>query len=228
MPGPFDQGWRRVIVCGGGPSFTVAQAEQIEAARAAGLCRVLAINATALAPDPERGRPVGLPNADAVYGADTSFWNTYGERLKASSRGQLWTRSKVSADKFGLRCIAIENRDGLTKNPTALATGGNSGYSGINLAYLFGMLDGALVGFDMKLGPDDRTHHHGKHDGNLANPTQDSLAAWVKRFGALARDLDRAGVRVVNCSIDTALTCFPRANLADVLERWRLEQLETA
>lgn len=227
MPGPFDQGWRRVIVCGGGPSFTVEQAEMIEAARAAGICRVIAINATALPPDPPR-RPVGLPNADAVYGADTSFWNEYGDRLKASFRGQMWTRSKVSADKYGLRFIRAERRDGLTKDPKAINTGGNSGNAGTQLAYLLGMLDGALCGFDMKLGPGERTHHHGDHDGRLANPTAASLASWLKQFDMLARDFDRAGVRVVNCSIDTALQCFPRADLADVFERWRCEQLEAA
>lgn len=221
MPGPFDQGWQRIVIAASGPSFTVVQAELIEAARAAGRCRVLAINATALPPDPEHGKPVGLPNSDALFGADRSFWNEHGAALKASFGGQIWSGCKLSADQLGLKFIRCERRDGLTKDLRALNRGGNSGYAGINLAYLFGMRLGILVGFDMKLGANGRPHHHGNHAGRLANPTTDSLKAWRVRFPLLARELHNAGVDVVNCTIDSALDCFRRADLAEALDAWQ-------
>ncbi len=228
MPGPFDQGWRRIVVAASGPSFTVEQAERIERARAAGVCKVLAINATALSADPAHDRPVGLPNADAMYGADASLWNQYGARLQAHFRGQMWTRDKPAAVRLGLKHVRAENRDGLTTDPSAINTGGNSGYAGINLAYLFGGRELALVGFDMKLASDGRAHHHGNHEGRLANPSVDALAKWCAAFGLLARHLAAREVAVWQCSLDSNLRAFPRADLSEVLERWRVEQLAPA
>jgi len=43
------------------------------------------------------------------------------------------------------------------------------------------------------------------------------IEGWRKNFAPLARDLAVAGVRAVNCSIETALDCFERADVRDVL-----------
>ncbi|MEO8754849.1 MAG: hypothetical protein ABI624_19460 [Casimicrobiaceae bacterium] len=191
-----------------GPSFTPEQAEQVEGARAAGLVRVLAINATVFT----------LPNVDAMFASDRVFWIAHGARVLQEFRGQIWTADKLSADEFGLRYVPrVRHVEGLSRDFGAVSGGGNSGYAGVNLAYLFGARELlALVGFDMCL-TNGRTHHHGDHTGRLANPTANALAVWAGRFPALARDLKAAGVNVVNCTVNTALTCFPRASLEDAL-----------
>jgi hypothetical protein len=40
-----------------------------------------------------------------------------------------------------------------------------------------------------------------------------SMNKWATSFGDLARALAGRGVEVINCTRETALTCFPRATL---------------
>lgn len=96
----------------------------------------------------------------------------------------------------------------------AIHHGANSGYQAIGLAYHLGADRIVLIGYDMQH-TNGRTHWHGDHPSGLTNAF--GIEKWVKNFSALAKDLKEEGVEVVNCSIETALTCFPRADLRDVL-----------
>jgi len=82
-------------------------------------------------------------------------------------------------------------------------SGNNSGYQAINLAYHMGAKNIFLVGFDMKNGG---KHWHGCHPDDWGN--SEDASGWAKNFDKLAEDLDFMGVNVVNCTVDTALTCF--------------------
>lgn len=90
----------------------------------------------------------------------------------------------------------------------AIGSGGNSGFQALNLAVQFGCRSVVLAGYDMH----DRAgiHWHGKHDGNLRNPTRTSLARWRGVFDSQAEALRRMGVTVLNASPDSALTAFPK------------------
>lgn len=93
-----------------------------------------------------------------------------------------------------------------------IRTGGNSGYQALNLAVLLGASRIILLGYDMR-----GSHWHGDHPKRLANPKESDFAAWRARFATTLPDLARAGVEVLNCSRDTALECFARARLEDVI-----------
>lgn len=56
-------------------------------------------------------------------------------------------------------------------------------------------------------------HWHGDHPHNWGNAL--GVEDWVKHFDDLANDLKEMGVNVVNCTIDTALTCFKRMTLEE-------------
>lgn len=90
----------------------------------------------------------------------------------------------------------------------------NSGYQAINLAYHFGVSRIILIGYDMQR-TEGRSHWHGDHPKGLTNA--EGVAKWASRFPQLAADLEREGVEVVNCSKETALNCFKRARLEDVI-----------
>lgn len=60
-----------------------------------------------------------------------------------------------------------------------------------------------------------KEHWHGKHEGRLPNGT--GFAGWIKTMGYLAKDLDRMGIEVANCSRTTALRCFPQRRLEETL-----------
>lgn len=90
--------------------------------------------------------------------------------------------------------------------------GSNSGAGAISLAAHTGARRIVLVGYDCQL-TGGRSHWHGDHPKGLGNAG--SLPQWAAQFGSLARRL--RGIEVINCSRETALTCFPRAALEDVL-----------
>lgn len=71
-----------------------------------------------------------------------------------------------------------------------------------------------LIGFDMQQTA-GRSHWHGNHPSGLGNA--EGVAGWRKNFPALAADLAARGVETINCTIETALDCFPRADLRCVL-----------
>lgn len=108
----------------------------------------------------------------------------------------------------------MTHRQGLNTKPGEVNSGLNSGFQAINLAYHFGARRIVLLGYDMQH-TGGKTHWHGDHPRGLTNA--EGISSWVKYFRPLAEDLARLGVEVVNCSTDTALTCFTRAPLEATL-----------
>jgi hypothetical protein len=107
--------------------------------------------------------------------------------------------------------------------PPRVRTGGNSGYQAIGLAILFGAARVILLGYDMQR-TGDRTHWHGDHIG-LGNPKADRLRLWCSNFKTLAL---QAPVPIINASRETALDCFPRADLHDCLAESAAQHLAAA
>lgn len=155
-----------------------------------------------------------LPLSDALYACDAKWWDLYHAQTRAAFAGERWTRNPDAAKRYGLRYIRSAKAPGLTTDPNAINEGGNSGFQAINLAYLFGARRILLVGYDMQ-DTYGRKHFFGDHPRPLVNPA--SFKAWRARFAPLALDLAAAGVVVKNCSIESALEHFPRANLEDEL-----------
>lgn len=93
--------------------------------------------------------------------------------------------------------------------------GGNSGFQAINLAFLWGAKRIVLLGFDCKpVG--GKAHWFGQHPEGLTQVQPYDL--WLEHYPQLAYDLKREGVQVVNCSRDTAITCFERATIETVTD----------
>lgn len=227
--GPHDVGWRRIICVASGPSLSDAQKAIISAECGAGRWRVIVTNSTWRT----------FPDADAMWGADPGFWFDY-HNHSGAFRGERWTGDAPTAAQYGLRHAPLapaRDGTGIAKDRRLLSNGGNSGHHTAALAYAKGMVDGILVGYDMQRaggrvnrdgilvsGP---VHHHGPHDGvdvrgrPLANPQPAALASWSVRFAVLADDLRAAGVRLTNCTIETALQCVERGELAATLESYK-------
>lgn len=126
--------------------------------------------------------------------------------------GERWTQHRAKGDKaaarWGLRLVRSEHRgQGLSFDPAFVRTGMNSGFQALNLAVLFGCTRILLLGFDMqKTG--GRSHWFGDHPGKLNRTSP--FPEFRKAFEAAAPQLAAAGIEVINCSRETALTCFPR------------------
>lgn len=187
----------QTIVCiATGPSLTAADVDWCR-----DRARVIAINdAYRLA-----------PWADALYACDAKWW-----RWHQGAPG-------FAGPKFGLRrnddvfpvdVTVLDNtgEDGLESHPSGLRTGRNSGYQAINLAVLFGAARILLLGYDMAR-KDGKAHWFGNHPDHQDSPYH----TFIEKFNAVAPVLHALGVEVLNCSRESALTCFPRVPLTEAL-----------
>lgn len=103
---------------------------------------------------------------------------------------------------------------GVDTDPSALRSGMNSGAAAINLAVHYGAGRVLLLGYDM--GPTGgRTHYFGDHPPGLraSSPYQ----SFIECIETMVAPLSALGVRVINCSRETALRCFDRMTLAEAL-----------
>lgn len=151
------------------------------------------------------------PWADALYACDGAWWHKY----RPDFAGERWTQDRNAAAAFGARFIPTVDREGLSTDPRYLHCGRNSGHQALNLAFLRGADPIILVGFDMQL-TGGAVHWHGHHDG-LNNPRVDLCAEWCRRFASSAAQAAAAGVRIINASVETALTCFERMPIDEAL-----------
>ena len=160
-----------------------------------------------------------VPWCHVLYAADPEWWRAYRASLQLAQYKGRRVSIRPASRSYGARevyPVECASKTGLGK--AAIRQGGNSGYQAINLAYLEGAREIVLLGFDCGWTFGKR-HHHRDHPAGLGNAC--GVDTWLPRFNALARDLVRAGVRVVNCTRYTRLTCFDRTRLEDYLREHR-------
>lgn len=154
------------------------------------------------------------PFADVLYSADAAWWREY-ESRHATFRGR---RMALAQDKLpaGVEGLPYRNAPGLGLD--MIHSGQNSGYQAINLAFLEGARTIVLLGYDMQHTA-GRKHWHQDHPRPLGNFNPGMPELCRPKFTPLAHDLRERGVRVINASRVTALDCFERIPLPDVLRQ---------
>ena len=185
--------WRgRTVVClASGPSLTP---EDVDLVKASGH-PVIVTNATFRL----------APWADVLFGFDFKFWREYHDEALREFRGQCVSHSALAV-RYGVA----------TTNGSEWFRGfGNSGVCAIAYAVGGRAARVVLMGFDCAFGADGKKHWHGNHDHGLSNCL--SIARWPQQFDRVATMARRERVHVVNASRRTALKCFERKPLEDVL-----------
>lgn len=207
--------WRgSTVVCiASGPSLTADDCRAVKAWKdqAPQERRVIAVNTSFRL----------APFADALYACDAPWWTTYlslprerGIAHLSDWRGERWSASDDARRLYGVNRIKGRWGDGHSKEPGVIHFGGNSGYQAIELAAQFGARRILLLGYDMQL-TDGKHHWHGLHPPNMGNGT--NFAVWCRRAVEQAAGLQEAGIEVLNCSRQTALTAFRQFKLEDAL-----------
>lgn len=202
-----DPSWRGFcIVAAPGPSLTPAVAEACK-----GYPTVAVNDACRLFPD-----------ADILYACDAEWWHVHcgapkfsGERW--SSQGdRLRDDKREAAAAYDIKLIRGTDQPGFSYRPDLIHYGNNSGYQATNIAGHKIGWNGTivLVGFDMRR-VKGRSHFFGEHPSTLRT-TRTGYDKWPKLFAEAAHGLPQT-VRIVNCTPDSALTCFPMVELADAL-----------
>ena len=177
-----------------GPSLTPEDAARAIAWRDAGPNRVAICTNTTFRI---------VPTADALFGFDLKWWTMYIDEVRRDFKGERISRTQMP-ESLGVKRVSHINPFG------------NSGAAAISVAILTGCERVILLGYDAMHGPNGEAHHHGDHPKGLGNAF--SLPKWPKHFENVAAHATGAGVTVINCSRRTALTCFPRAGLAETLQ----------
>jgi hypothetical protein len=188
-----------LVVIASGPSLTRADVARVEAADV----DIMGINLA-----------YTICGLVYLYACDASFWKRHYGAVKDLPYKKY--RLEKSETEFpGVEWLENDGTIGLSHEYPKIRTGQNGGYQALNLAYLLGYKKIILLGYDMQPGPNGELHWHEDHD--TKNPPPSMLEKWVKNFEQLAPLLKYAGVEVLNATRRTALTCFEKVKLTDVL-----------
>lgn len=184
---------RTAVVLASGPSMSADVAETV---RQSGAATVVVNTTFRLA-----------PWADVLYAADEMWWQETPEALQFAGL-------KVSVGRIkGVHQLRNSGKVGFDPDPSALRTGGNSGYQAIHLAAHAGARTIVLCGFDMHGG----AHWHPDHKAPLRNTMPDYYPVWAKHFETLRTELDMRGVTVFNSTPGSALKAFREKPLQEAL-----------
>jgi len=163
------------------------------------------------------------PWADYLYACDPHWWEWHKDSpTLLSFKGKKYTQDKNWSDSPSYQGIkekhqitTIESRGGagLSTDKNYVYQGGNSGYQAINLAYHLGAKKIILIGYDQKPSNDGRYHWFGHHPSEVKS----NYHSWSQGYQSIANQLPELGIEIINCTIDTALTCFPRQKLEDII-----------
>lgn len=172
--------------------------------------------------------------ADALYSCDEKWWfYKDGAKdftgLKVSQGGEA---SKVYPEIKNLTIAMCENipkshsKRLMMNKYGEIGGGGHSGFQVMNWMAQIGVAGMLLIGYDMRVDGNGKNHWHGRHPESgkhiLNNPGDNNFRNWIPWMEAASVRLKSLGIEIVNCSEKSALTCFPKMSVEQVLERWRL------
>ncbi len=190
-----------VVCLGTGPSLCKKDVEACH-----GRARVIAIkDAITLA-----------PWADVLYaaGADGSRWYQQNVAAVRQFQGLKFTMDPAVSELAGV--LRHTGFTGLETDPSGLRTGKNSGYQAIGIAAHLGASTILLLGYDMRAnGAVD--HFFGHRD------RKPPYVSFLPLFASLLKPLAERGITVINCTPESALTCFPKLSLRDALKPMPVE-----
>ena len=192
---PFTGRWQggTVICLASGPSLCDEDIERVSRWRAeearSQAKAVIVANTTFRA----------APWADALFAIDRDWWKTYINEINATFKGERYSKNS-------------QNPSYNVTQLKELNTYGNSGAGCISVAEQAGAARVILLGFDCGH-TGGKSHWHGDHPSGLGNAGL--TYQWLDKFKQLAHDFSH--VEIINASRETAITCFPRARLEDLI-----------
>ena len=156
-----------------------------------------------------------VPDAEILYWCDIKWWNQHQERVAETFKGRLIATLENQID--GVRALRNAGQFGLSVDSGAICNGSNSGYQAINLAVHLGAKRIVLLGYDMQV-VKDQLHWQPRTDMQTAQGFQRTLqTVMLPKFESLREPLRKAGVEVVNCTVNSALKVWPFRPLGQVL-----------
>lgn len=210
------------VIVGTGPSLTEQQCERISQASIAKKCIVFAINLS-----------FAHVVSQVLTATNKEFWYHYWTVILDYQQTfplHCWTPYRPSADYFNINYIEERNALGLSIDKTYVHHHHGSGPIAVNLAYHYGCKKILLVGWDMRYpkGYNGHTKTIGQGKRHFFGEYPPVMQHWTKNIGpngeivGLIKEMETIkpadyGIEIINCTPGSALTCFPMADLKDVL-----------
>lgn len=142
------------------------------------------------------------------YACDKQWWSMWGEDFKRERPNLYsWTQDKSSAIEFKVNYTNGKHQRGMSLDGNFIHFGSNSGYQLLNLAFLMGCKKFILVGYNMQV-VDNKRHFFGDHPKGLNNSSP--YPRFIKAYETIQPAIKEL---VVNCTPNSALTCFRQNDL---------------
>ena len=209
----FAENENRVgVIIGTGPSLTTEQLEKVKHLKRFGANRAFEFD------------------LDVIAACNWEFWHHYWDQIK-DYRCHKWATLDYERVKH-LDVNYIESRfmDGLSVDKNYIAHHHGTGPQLINLALHYGCKVMLLIGWDMRYpGKIDRynytgnRHYFGEYPAELQH--WPIYTAADGRLDGLMKELVTIkpadyGIEIINCTPNSAMTCFPAMSLDEALEKY--------
>lgn len=137
-----------------------------------------------------------LANCDALVTLDGRFWRGYQKEISEFTGPKYVTENVIGEQPDHGAHIAQRARfGGLTETLDEL-TGTNSGFAALNVAYLLGYTEIAMLGFDFKWSK-SKSHFHNGYPWQSRN-THSQLNRWAREFNHTVGQFKAKNVSVTN------------------------------
>lgn len=200
-----------VVVCAGGPSFSLKQVRTIARARLApgSKVRIIAVN--------DAVYPL-FGVADWLHACDGEW---FFEHIQTAHTfpGIKTTLCETIPEPWVTGYLENSGSAGFDPDPSRCRTGANSAYQAMHIAIHACAKRIILVGVDMRKSSAGERHWFGDHAGMLPAAEIDYKVFMAPYFETLKPALSERGIEVVNCSPGSALESFPMGDLETVLRR---------
>lgn len=195
-----------VVIVAGGPSLTLRHVHRLALAHGERRIKAIAINDAVF--------PCWW--ADWLHACDPKWWGWHAQHGLDKWPGIRTTNvQNALCVKWGVHLVKCEGQSGFSEDPGIVRSGKNGAYIAVQMAVHAGAKRILLVAVDMKPGKPGEMHWFGLHpDGDRHMPDFSGMRETWKTLVGPLRD---RGVEVFNCSPDSALDCFPKANMEDVI-----------
>lgn len=162
-----------------------------------------------------------IPDAKALVFVDIGWWQKRKKEVLETFKGKIIGRGPYQSmyKRDDLINVAFRQGDQWSEDPRQLA-GRNSGLAATNAAILMGAKRVFLLGFDMK--PiEDRNNYHKLHPTSVGRNLHRYTTYFLPEFLQASKRCETLGHIIINCTPDSALTCFPERTLEWVLNEYR-------
>lgn len=119
--------------------------------------------------------------------------------------------------KYIARDHTHNNGKGINNRDRSLCFNLNTGGAAINLAAHFGATKIILLGFDMYLTADKKSHWHGIYTPKDEKAALSSFSRHLNSFSWIKRDAKKKGIIILNASPNSRINDFKKINVKDIL-----------